>query len=116
MLASYAFSGTFTCCFREGRGSTGSIQPGLYSTLNSVSINNSTGDCSDWFLDIGAMAHMASNPCILTTPSTSTVHRHVVVGNGQLIVMLLLAMANSFLRSSRAMPLSQHPLLLIIFI
>lgn len=66
-------------------GNTASLPAGLYSALNGLSVNNSTGGGSDWFLDTGATAHMASNPGILTTPSTSIVSRQIVVENGHFI-------------------------------
>jgi hypothetical protein len=72
----------------------GSIPPGLYSTFNGMSINNTTDAGVT-----GATTHMASNPGILTTPSSSLVHHHVVVGNGNVL----------------AIPLSLHLHLLFIF-
>lgn len=58
---------------------------GLYSALNNMSINNSGGGGSDWFLDTGATAHMASNSGILSSSPTPTVHCQIVDGNGQFL-------------------------------
>ena len=62
-----------------------SLPTGLYSALNGMSIQNSGGCGGDWFLNTGATAHMASNPGILTSPQSPTIHRHIIVGNGQLL-------------------------------
>jgi hypothetical protein len=62
-----------------------SLPTGLYSALNGLSLNSANGGGNDWFLDMGATAHMASNAGILTSPPTSTVPHHIVVGNGQFL-------------------------------
>ncbi|XP_062213834.1 uncharacterized protein LOC133914863 [Phragmites australis] len=46
---------------------------------------------SDWVLDIGASAHMASNPGILTSTSPAPVSSHIIVGNGAVLPIALLS-------------------------
>ncbi|XP_066372714.1 uncharacterized protein [Miscanthus floridulus] len=41
-------------------GASGSLPAGLYTALNNMNINNTTGG-GDWFLDTGATSHMASS-------------------------------------------------------
>ena len=50
--------------------------------LNGMSLNTPSGGGSDWFLDTGATSHMASHPSILSSCTSSTIPRHIVVGNG----------------------------------
>ena len=64
-------------------GNSGSLPAGLYSAFNNMAVNTPGGGGTDWFLDTGATAHMASNAGILTSPPITTVPRHIVVGNGQ---------------------------------
>jgi histone deacetylase 1/2 len=66
-------------------GAPGPLPAGLYTALNNMSLNNNTGGSGDWFLDTGATSHMASSSGILSSPTLPTVHRHIVVGNGQFI-------------------------------
>jgi hypothetical protein len=63
--------------------SSDTLPTGLYNAFNNMALNNPGGGGTEWFLDTGAMAHMASNPGILSSPPQSTVHRQIVVGNGQ---------------------------------
>lgn len=39
----------------------------------------------DWFMDTGATSHMASGSGILSSTPSPTVHRHIIVDNGQSI-------------------------------
>jgi hypothetical protein len=58
-------------------------QSALLAALNSVVAQpNST---SDWYLDSGASAYMASHPGILTSSIPNTAHHSIVVGNGSLL-------------------------------
>lgn len=41
-----------------------------------------SGSTSDWYLDSGAAAHMASNPGTLSSLRPSSTHTSVIVGNG----------------------------------
>ncbi|XP_066336115.1 uncharacterized protein [Miscanthus floridulus] len=42
-------------------GNSGSLPAGLYSAFNNMVVNTPGGGGTDWFLDMGATAHMASN-------------------------------------------------------
>ncbi|XP_021309031.1 platelet glycoprotein Ib alpha chain-like [Sorghum bicolor] len=53
--------------------SSDTLPTGLYNAFNNMALNNPGGGGTEWFLDTGAMAHMASNPgcCSSTTGGLS---------------------------------------------
>ncbi|XP_073351680.1 uncharacterized protein [Aegilops tauschii subsp. strangulata] len=55
----------------------------LQAALHNATVGpSSSGSTSDWYLDSGAAAHIASNPGILSSLRPSSTHTSIIVGNG----------------------------------